>query len=191
MTRQTCNSAAAPPTPNTPVLGTDHGMVEQPEAPTMSSEAADKSCLIPTDMMDNSFPLDPTMNTPPDTPGLVNNVPGVAFPAPASLVGHGYNVTDEPVITPVMGTFDAAYPTMPMTIPTYVMPGSGSQPPTPSFAPYSGMGPAYLPWLAGGNPEYNWLDTADLSAPERSKAKTFQFTNMTPQDFDEEDSEGS
>ncbi|ROT36961.1 hypothetical protein SODALDRAFT_325516 [Sodiomyces alkalinus F11] len=179
----TPHSSAAPPTPNTPILGTHHEMVEPEASTTSPSSGQDKSCLFQADMMGNPFQLDPTMRTPPDTPGLAHHFPGAVFPSQPPLAGYGYNVTDEPLVTPVLGRFDAEYPTLSTGLAAYVMQNSGSQPSTPSFGPSSAMGPAfYLPY-AGGNTEYNWSDTSDHSPPGHSRTKQFQFTNMTPQDF--------
>ncbi|KAL0936580.1 homeobox transcription [Colletotrichum truncatum] len=168
--------SVAPPTPNTPVVPTQQNMRETTVS-SMSSEE-EKSYSAQTSLTVPQYAMDPTMRTPPDTPGLITNMHGSLFPT------YDYNVTDDSLHTPSFGNFDAEFP-MPTNVPGYVAQSCGSQPVTPSFPP-GNMGPAFYSSYGGGNTEYNWSDASSVStkpSPEQARSRQFQFTNMTAQDF--------
>jgi len=135
------------------------------------------------------FRFDATLKTPPSTPGL-----GRGFPEQIVSMESAWNypTSDEPLITPGLGSFGSEEFSMAPAAPGYII---QSQPPTPSFAP--GIGPSYFPWslsgAAPGNAEYTFPGesylTADVSAkssPGQPKSRQFQFQNVTPQDFSAE-----
>ncbi|KAF9870017.1 carboxylesterase [Colletotrichum karsti] len=169
-------NSVAPPTPNTPVVPSQQEMREATVS-SMSSEE-DKNYGVQTNLTVPQYTMDPTLRTPPDTPGLMN--------APGSLFSsYGFAIPDDSLHTPSFGGFDTEF-RMATNVPTYVAHGCGSQPVTPSFPP-NNMGPAFCAsYYGGGNTEYNWSDVSSMSAqpsPEQSQSKQFQFTNMTPHDF--------
>jgi hypothetical protein len=135
-------------------------------------------------LMSAPFNADPTMRTPPDTPGLMGGYPSGVFSNSHLQATFDYNVIDEPLITPGLGSFDNDFPTVPTNLPTYVSQSCSSQPTTPSY-PTTTMGPAFFPpFVMGGNQEYNWSDASARSSPgQLNRAREFQFTNMTAQDF--------
>ncbi|WYZ42980.1 hypothetical protein EsH8_VI_000679 [Colletotrichum jinshuiense] len=170
-------SSAAPPTPNTPIVPTQQAMREATVSSMSSDE--DKSYSLQTNLTVPQYAMDPTMRTPPDTPGIMTSMPNALFPT------FDFNVPDDPLPTPSFGGFDQEFPAMSTNIPSYVAHSCASQPVTPSFPP-SNMGPAFYSSYGGGNTEYNWSDASAVSAkpsPEQSRSRQFQFTNMTAQDF--------
>lgn len=170
-------SSVAPPTPNTPVI-----VSQQARELTVSSED-EKPFTFQTGFLSAPFNTDPTMRTPPDTPGMMGNFSSAVFPNNHIQTSFDYNVIDEPLITPGLGSFENEFPTLPTNLPSYVSQNCGSQPSTPSY-PATTMGPAFFPSFAGGNSEYNWSDASTRSSPgHASRARQFQFTNMTAQDF--------
>ncbi|KXH67151.1 homeobox domain-containing protein [Colletotrichum salicis] len=171
-------SPAAPPTPNTPIVPSQQALRETTVS-SMSSAEEDKSYSMQNNLTVPQYAMDPTMRTPPDTPGMMTTMPNSLFPA------FDYNVSDEPLSTPSFGSFDQEFPNMSSSVPSYVAHGCASQPVTPSFPP-SNMGPAFYSSYGGGNTEYNWSDASSVSvkpSPEQSRSRQFQFTNMTAQDF--------
>ncbi|KAK2776260.1 homeobox transcription [Colletotrichum kahawae] len=169
-------SSVAPPTPNTPVVPTQQQHMREATVSSMSSED-EKSYSVQTNLTVPQYAMDPTMRTPPDTPGLMTNMSGSLFP-------YDYQVPDEPLHTPSFGTFDNEF-ALQTNVPTYVAQGCGSQPVTPSFAP-NPMGPAFYSSFGGGNTEYNWSDASSMAikpSPEQTSSKHYAFNNITAQDF--------
>lgn len=128
------------------------------------------------------------MKTPPTTPGLGRNFSNEPMLAIDSA--WNYVPTDEPLITPGLGSFGSDEFSMAPSVPNYVV---NSQPATPSY-PSSGVGPTYFPFtLSGSAPtqeyafpgeSYSLPDSAVRLSPTTAKSKQFQFTqNITPQDF--------
>ncbi|KAK2013978.1 homeobox domain-containing protein [Colletotrichum eremochloae] len=170
-------SPAAPPTPNTPIVPGNQALRETTVS-SMSSAEDEKSYNLQNTLTVPQYSMDPTMRTPPDTPGMLTTMPNSMFPT------FDFNVPDDPLPTPSFGGFEQEFPTMSMSVPSYVAHGCASQPVTPSYPP-SNMGPAFYSSY-GGNAEYNWSDTSAVSvklSPDQSRARQFQFTNMTAQDF--------
>ncbi|KAJ5006986.1 Homeobox protein ceh-14 [Colletotrichum sp. SAR 10_99] len=146
---------------------------------SMSSED-DKSYSVQTNLTVPQYAMDPTMRTPPDTPGLMTNMSG-------SLFSYEYQVPDEPIHTPSFGTFDNEFG-LQTNVPTYVAQSCGSQPVTPSF-PHNAMGPAFYSSYEGGNAEYNWSDASSMAikpSPEQTRSRHYAFSNITAQDFQRE-----
>ncbi|OHF01068.1 homeobox domain-containing protein [Colletotrichum orchidophilum] len=171
-------SPAAPPTPNTPIVPSQQAMRETTVS-SMSSAEDDKSYSTQNSLTVPQYAMDPTMRTPPDTPGMMTTMPNSLFPA------FDFNVSDDPLSTPSFGSFDQEFPNMSASVPSYVAHSCASQPVTPSFPP-SNMGPAFYSSYGGGNTEYNWSDASSVlvkPSPEQSRSRQFQFTNMTAQDF--------
>ncbi|KAF7555635.1 hypothetical protein G7046_g6491 [Stylonectria norvegica] len=154
----------APPTPNTPVVLNQQGLCE---ATTMSMDGKFSSDLAMHD---------PTLRTPPTTPGLLDNI----FTMDSA---YDMTVSDEPLVTPGFGSFptDFEIPGMSSTVPNYISNGCSSQPQTPLYN--AQMGPTYF-GFPGGNAEYNWSDasTSERSSPGQSQ-RHVQFMNMTPSNF--------
>ncbi|KAK1597995.1 homeobox domain-containing protein [Colletotrichum navitas] len=170
-------SPGAPPTPNTPIV-TGHQTRRETTVSSMSSAEDEKSYNLQNTLTVPQYSMDPTMRTPPDTPGMLTTMPNSIFPT------FDFNVPDDPLPTPGFGGFEQEFSTMSTSIPSYVAHGCASQPVTPSYPP-SNMGPAfYSPY--SGNTEYNWSDAPAVSvklSPDQSRSRQFQFTNMTAQDF--------
>jgi hypothetical protein len=167
-------NAIAPPTPSTPVIGNQQCVRETTVSSTSSED--DKGYTFQT----GAFMMDPTLSTPPATPGLISNFPDTMFSNPLEA-SYNYTVADEPLATPSVAGFEADFPSMQHGIPSYV----ASQPPTPSFQS-TAIGPAYFAIYPGSNPEYNWSDpssSAKSSPGQQARARQFQFSNSTPQDF--------
>ena len=173
-------SSIAPPTPNTPVILSQQVC----GVPTLEDDKGYTFQTIQPGLMSAPFNADPTMRTPPDTPGLLGGYASGVFPNSHLQATFDYNVIDEPLITPGLGSFDNDFPTVPTNLPTYVSQSCSSQPTTPSY-PTTNMGPAFFPsFVTGGNQEYNWSDASARSSPgQLNRAREFQFTNMTAQDF--------
>ncbi|KAF6804953.1 homeobox domain-containing protein [Colletotrichum musicola] len=168
-------NSVAPPTPNTPVVPTQQNMREATVSSMSSDE--DKTYSVQTSLM-VPHPTDPTLRTPPDTPGLLANMPNTLY-----STSFEYNVPDEPLLTPGGYT---EFSLMPANIPAYVNHGCLSQPVTPSF-PSANIGPAFCSApFSGGNTEYNWSDGQSVSAkpsPDHLGSRELQFTNLTAHDF--------
>ncbi|KAJ0158617.1 hypothetical protein CTA2_11218 [Colletotrichum tanaceti] len=171
-------SPAAPPTPNTPIVPSQQALRETTVS-SMSSVDDEKSFSHQNTLTVPQYTMDPTMRTPPDTPGMLT-MPNSMFPT------FDFNVPDDPLPTPTFGGFEQDFPALSTSIPSYVAHGCASQPVTPSYPP-GNMGPAfYSSYGGGGNTEYNWSDASVISAkpsPDQSRSRQFQFTNMTAQDF--------
>ncbi|KAI5465970.1 hypothetical protein BGZ63DRAFT_119764 [Mariannaea sp. PMI_226] len=158
----------APPTPNTPIVSAQHGMCEM----NLASALPGNSKFTP----DMIIIQDPTLRTPPATPGIMDNMLALnpTYDGP---------IPDEPLMTPGLGGFpsDFELPGASNHAPNYVTNGCSSQPQTPSYTPQ--MGPNYFGY-AGGNAEYNWSDASvsAKSSPSQSHRQV-QFMNMTPSNF--------
>ncbi|KAK7421916.1 hypothetical protein QQX98_001910 [Neonectria punicea] len=157
----------APPTPNTPLVLTQPGLCD-----------VNQPCML---SVDEKFSLDitvhdPTLRTPPTTPGLMDNM----FTLDSA---YDMSVSDEPLVTPGLGNFpsDFEVPCVSTHVPNYITNGCSSQPQTPSYTPQ--MGPNYFGY-SGGNAEYNWSDpsVSAHSSPGQSH-RHVQFMNMTPSNF--------
>ncbi|OLN95865.1 Homeobox protein NOBOX [Colletotrichum chlorophyti] len=181
MASRSPRSAVAPPTPNTPVVPTQHGMREMTVSSMSSDE--DRGYITQTNLTVPQFAMDPTMRTPPDTPGMMTGMPNGLFSA------YDYGVSDDPLTTPGFGSFDQEFhqefPILSSSVPSYVANGCASQPVTPSFPP-SSMGPAFYASYSGSNTEYNWSEgcvVLDKPSPDHTRSRQLQFNNMTAQDF--------
>ncbi|CAM1506585.1 Fc.00g062260.m01.CDS01 [Cosmosporella sp. VM-42] len=165
----TCTTGTiAPPTPNTPVVSNQQGLCEV----TPSGLPLDQK--YPSELV---VVHDPTLRTPPTTPGLMENM----FTLDSA---YDISIPDEPLVTPgLAGSFPSEFdmPDMSTNVPHYVANGCSSQPHSPSYVPQ--MGPTYY-GFAGGNAEYNWSD-ASLSARSSpgQNQRNVQFMNMTPSNF--------
>jgi len=136
---------------------------------------------------------DPSLKTPPGTPG----VPGGYVYAPNPIeAAYSFTPQEDALFTPgIHGHM--GFPTdleaeTPLQAPSYIGTTPISQPPTPSFPPQS-IGSGYYQGCGSGpGTEYNWPDALPYAAsarssPGSSKSKMFQFTpNMTPQHFNAE-----
>ncbi|KAI8274396.1 hypothetical protein K4K60_009782 [Colletotrichum sp. SAR11_57] len=161
------------------VVPTQQQNMREATVSSMSSED-DKSYSVQTNLTVPQYAMDPTMRTPPDTPGLMTNMPG-------SLFSYEYQVPDEPIHTPSFGTFDNEFG-LQTNVPAYVAQSCGSQPVTPSF-PHNAMGPAFYSSYEGGNAEYNWSDASSMAikpSPEHTRSRHYAFSNITAQDFQRE-----
>jgi hypothetical protein len=177
----------APPTPNTPVLTNRQGIREATVSSTSSDD--DKSYNFQMVMPDNPFLMDPTLRTPPATPGIMGHYSGAGFANVESAFVEDY--TDEQIVTPGLGGFgiEPDFSSMAQSIPSYVANSCASQPSTPSFAPMAmgGMGNPLFATASSSNIEYAWPNAAmssSKSSPGQPKSKQFQFiTNVTPDNF--------
>jgi hypothetical protein len=157
-------SSIAPPTPNTPIVSAHLGVDDA------SFSLNDK---LPFSHMANQ---DPTLRTPPTTPGIMDQLFNLNSAYESSL-------TDEPLATPGLGRFPGEFemPDMPATVPGYLASDCTSQPETPLYAP--NMGPAYFGY-SGGNAEYNWSEAnASARSSPGQTAQRMQFMNMTASNF--------
>lgn len=150
---------AAPPTPNTPIVATSQG--------------AAGGMAITTDLAIR----DPTLRTPPTTPGLMDSL----FSLNST---YGMSASDDDgLATPSLGGFSSDFemPSLPTAVPNYIATSNdaSSQPETPLYP--SQMGPAYFGY-AGGNPEYNWSDASTKSSPEDAPHNV-HFMNVTQSTF--------
>ncbi|KAH7170674.1 hypothetical protein EDB81DRAFT_753166 [Dactylonectria macrodidyma] len=153
----------APPTPNTPIVLNQQGEI-------------DPSCVLSVD--DKLALHDPTLRTPPTTPGIMENM---------FTVNTTYDlpVSDEPLVTPGLGGFpgDFEVPGVSNQIPNYITNNCSSQPQTPSYTPQ--MGPNYFGY-SGGNAEYNWSDpSASAKSSPGQTHRQVQFMNMTASSFNQ------
>lgn len=152
----------APPTPNTPIVSAQHGLCDVNTDSKLSSDLV--------------MVQDPTLRTPPTTPGIMDNM----FALNPAYDGPGF---DEPLVTPGLGSFpsDFEVPNVSNNVPNYIANGCASQPQTPSYN--SQVGPNYFGY-SGGNAEYNWSDASvsAKSSPGQSHRQV-QFMNMTPSSF--------
>jgi hypothetical protein len=118
---------------------------------------------------------DPTLRTPPTTPGVMDQLFNLNAPYDSSL-------SDEPLATPGLGHFPEEFelPNMSVSVPDYLGQACTSQPETPLYAPH--MGPAYFGY-AGGNAEYNWSEGSSTKSSPGQNAQRVQFMNMTASHF--------
>ncbi|KAK3301116.1 uncharacterized protein B0H64DRAFT_31328 [Chaetomium fimeti] len=130
---------------------------------------------------------EPTVNSPPGTPGLHMGFQEGYFPTSVEP-SWNYVPQDEPLPTPSLcshGGSELEFSMAPQ-LPGYV----ASQPVTPSFPPT--MGPAYAGFFGTsvGQTEYHFPESYPTETSARSspvvppRSKQFQFAqNVTPQDF--------
>lgn len=169
MTGPTTN--AAPPTPDTPILAGNPALNDA----TSSSHLMVGPKLQTTGILAH----DPTLRTPPTTPGL-----GDTFFSLNSA--YDMSVSDQPLGTPGLGQFpgDFSVPALSMVTPNYIAGSvaSGSQPHTPAFS--APMGPAYF-GFGGGNAEYNWsaAPTASGRISPGQGTSGAHFVNMATPNF--------
>lgn len=156
----------APPTPNTPLVAN-------------AQQSVGAGVLSPTFLLDEKSDLvahDPTLRTPPTTPGLMDNLFHLNMM-------NGMNSDDDGLATPSLGGFSSDFdvPSMSTAVPGYIAnPNDApSQPETPLYAGH--MGPTYF-GFQGGNPEYNWSDASN-SAKSSPGEHNVHFMNMTPSHF--------
>ncbi|KAI9167021.1 Paired box protein Pax-6 [Paramyrothecium foliicola] len=158
----------APPTPNTPVVSQHLSVDEALAAGTFSLD--DKSPFS------SMVVQDPTLRTPPTTPGIMDQL----FSLNAA---YESSMPDEPLATPGLGRFPGEFelPDMSTAVPSYLAQDCTSQPETPLYAPH--MGPTYFGY-AGGNAEYNWSEVSSSakSSPGQNSQRV-QFMNMTASNF--------
>lgn len=166
---------------------TSHDGLQGTREATVSSSASDDEQRYTLGGAQHQAPF--FMKTPPTTPGL-----GRTFPEPMLAIDSAWNYpTDEPLITPGLGSFGSEEFSMAPSVPSYVV---NSQPATPSYpSGGSGVGPTYFPFSMNGvgpsHSEYTFPgdsyalpESAVRLSPTQSKSKQFQFTqNITPQDF--------
>jgi hypothetical protein len=171
--------SALPPTPITPIVAY-HQSLREATVSSTSSEEESKPYTYQT----ATFAVDPSIRTPPATPGLASGFPPTLFSGRMDAA-YNYNVADEPLATPVVGVFGAEpeFPPMPTAVPSYIA-SAGSQPSTPGFAP-ANIGPTYFAIYPGNNQEYNWSEasSARSSPVQQPNPRQLQFTNITAQDF--------
>lgn len=158
----------APPTPNTPIVSA-HLSVED----AVASAGLSLNEKAP---FSNMVVQDPTLRTPPTTPGIMDHLFNMNAAYESSL-------SDEPLATPGLGRFPGEFeiPDTSTAVPGYLANDCTSQPDTPLYAP--NMGPAYFGY-AGGNAEYNWSEatTSARSSPGQNSQR-MQFMNMTASNF--------
>ena len=160
----------APPTPDTPLVA-------------IHSSDGDVS-LAPHFHLDDKFGSpgvalkDPTMRTPPTSPGILNHILTIDSAARMPL-------GDDGLITPGIGRYPGEFevPSLPTAIPSYLggnMRGNAS---VDNHNMHLGQGPMYF-GFSGGNAGYNWSDasTSDHSSPEHS-AQDNGYMNMATSRF--------
>jgi hypothetical protein len=132
----------APPTPDTPIIANQPNNGEALTSNHMASGAKIQTSAF--------IPHDPTLRTPPTTPGIGENF---------FSLNSAYNMTipDQPLVTPAVSSFSSDFDvsSLPMSAPQYVSGTTSSSSQSESSSYTAPMGPAYYGY-AGGNAEYNW-----------------------------------
>lgn len=155
-------AAGAPPTPDTPLLATQSGLSDgcgQADNESDSSGRFSASDLVAHD---------PTLRTPPTTPGAVDNF--FSLNAVYDMSVQGGNMTASAYSVP-----------MSMSVPNYLAgpSGSSSQPQTPSFQPQMPSGYFGVP---NPNSEYRWPGDSGSRSPGGTVGQG-HFMNMTTSNF--------
>lgn len=161
----TAKPAGAPPTPDTPIVANQPGMVELHGRTETDSGASGR--LSASDLIAH----DPTLRTPPTTPGAVDNFFSLNSVYDMSVQdGH------------VAGT-SYSMP-MSMSVPSYIANANGcsSQPQTPSFHPQ--MASSGYFGVVNSNAEYQWpQESASRSHSPAGSSAQNHFMNMTSSNF--------
>lgn len=149
-------AAGAPPTPDTPILANQPGLGD--------NESDSSGRMLASDMVAH----DPTLRTPPTTPGAVDNF--FSLNAVYDMGVQGGNMAASGYTVP-----------MSMSVPSYLAgaSGSSSQPQTPSFQPHMPQG--YF-GASNGNSEYRWPGDSRSHSPGGSMGQG-HFMNMTSSNF--------
>lgn len=157
--------SAAPPTPDTPIIANHSGMVQAPL----------QTAFHFNDKMGTGLAVhDPTLRTPPTTPGFLDNL---------ASMNASYNMTipEATTMTPGFSSFQNDY-RMPMSasVPNYVIGGDdSSQPGTPSFP--SHLNTSY--YSMGGAADFNWSDDSASGRSSPGANQSTQFMNMALPNF--------
>lgn len=152
-------TAGAPPTPDTPIVANQPGMVYLNGPADPDSDSAGR--LSAPDLVAH----DPTLRTPPTTPGVVDNFLSINAVYDGNMAASGYPM-------PIS-----------MSVPSYIANANGcsSQPQTPSFHPQMVSG--YF-GVASGNTEYQWPeDSASRSHSPPGHGAQAHFMNMTSSNY--------
>lgn len=153
-------AAGAPPTPDTPILANQPGLGDLSGHADNESDSSGR--LSASDLVAH----DPTLRTPPTTPGAVDN-----FFSLNAVYGMGVQGGN-------MGASGYTVP-MSMSVPSYVAGGSSSQPQTPSFQ--QNMPSGYF-GAANSSSEYRWPGDGRSHSPGGSMGQG-HFMNMTSSNF--------
>lgn len=152
----------APPTPDTPILA------NQPNG--VSANALESNTSISELVI-----RDPTLRTPPTTPGGVHN-----FFSLNSV--YGMPVSEENMVTPLLHNYQNGFevPNMPMAVPNYLSTTNAvvSQPQTPSFVSPASATSSY--GMSSANTEYTWPTSRTTSPAEQQGP---QYLNLPVASF--------
>ncbi|KAK0392716.1 hypothetical protein NLU13_2211 [Sarocladium strictum] len=162
-------SNIAPPTPDTPVVA------NQPNGEALASASSHLSAISKV-QTGGFMPHDPTLRTPPTTPGVGENF---------FSLNSAYNMSipDQPLVTPSIHGFSSDFdvPSLPMTAPTYVSAPASSSSQSEASSCNAPMGPAYY-GFTGGNAEYNWSNGSSGRVSPANQHNV-QFMNMSTTSF--------
>jgi hypothetical protein len=153
-------TAGAPPTPDTPIVANQPGMMYLNGAADADSDSTGR--LPAPDMIAH----DPTLRTPPTTPGVVDNFLSINALYDGNMAASTYPMP------------------LSMSVPSYIANANGcsSQPQTPSF--HSQMNVSGYFGVASGNTEYQWSDnSASRSHSPPGHGVQSQFMNMTSSNY--------
>lgn len=159
-------SNIAPPTPDTPIVANHPN----------NGEPLTTNHLGATKVQTSGFIAhDPTLRTPPTTPGIGDNF---------FSLNSAYNMSipDQPLVTPGIHGYSSDFdvPSLPMAAPQYVSAPASSSSQSEASSCGAPMGPAYY-GFAGGNAEYNWASgSGGRVSPSQQNV---QFMNMTTSNF--------
>jgi hypothetical protein len=188
---QMVNTIAAPPTPETPQL------CAQQQADREASISSDDSAYsaFVSSLPSAHLGVDPTLKTPPTTPGLLSNISEALF------VGDAQYAHYDESLGSAFGS-DADFSTMSSTSSMQGMQHyfASSQPVTPSFPPShpgyamaAAAGPviSHYQIYPGSNTDYNWPEPSSITSTQSSPGMTsqghfqthFTFNNSTPNDY--------
>ncbi|PHH84717.1 hypothetical protein CDD83_1503 [Cordyceps sp. RAO-2017] len=140
-------SARAPPTPDTPVALHQQGLIEGALSYSLEGKYMSADLAL----------QDPTLRTPPTTPGFMENLFNMGS-------GYDMSISEETLIHPGLGRLPAGYNMAGVTggLSGYVGSEADCSAQHPSLLP-SQMGHNYYgDFLGGGNTGFNWTD---LSSP--------------------------
>lgn len=158
----------APPTPDTPIVA------NHPNNDTLTGNAVSAGSKVQT----ASFVThDPTLRTPPSTPGIGENF---------FSLNSAYNMSipDQPLVSSGLSNFSGGFDvaSLPMTASQYMTaPASNSSSQTGSSSFTAPLGSAYYGY-SGSNAEYQWPSSAaNRASPDQHNV---QFMNMTTTNFD-------
>ncbi|POR39655.1 Diencephalon/mesencephalon homeobox protein 1-B [Tolypocladium paradoxum] len=160
--------SGAPPTPDTPVALHQQGLVDGTVGYSLESKYMSADPAL----------HDPTLRTPPTTPGFMDSLFNIGS-------AYGMSISEEALITPGISRIPGSFEMSAMTggVSGYIGNASHCSRQNETSLLSSQMGSTYLNFT-GANPDYNWSDaSASTSSSPGHHAQRGEYMNMPTTNF--------